>query len=338
MQGYWKLNSMVIVFAFCLSWYMGIYVTAVLSDTKDIGNEDPLSLPLINDKGAPLVAMLDTNTINKKIQVYIKTLMRNMIQNSVQEQIQGVFRTLLEENTTKDLIRNITMQEINDVVKAQGQEKLFHPVGNEGKSKRDCTDIRKMNTKATSGVYTIFPKNQYKVKVYCDMNTDGGGWTIIQRRFDGSVNFQRNWKKYENGFGKVDGEYWLGNKHIHSLTSSGKCLATSEKYELRIDITKLSNKKKYAVYKTFVVDDAASKYKRTVGNYSGNAGNNLVYHNRMKFSTVDQDNDQYYDSCVDTWGPWWHKGCCRSGLNSKFEENMYWQYYAKTSIMMIRKL
>ena len=58
-----------------------------------------------------------------------------------------------------------------------------------------------------------------------------------------------------------------GNKHIHSLTSSGT-------YELKIDLTDLSHTKKYAVYKTFVVGDAASKYKLTVGDYSGNAGNN----------------------------------------------------------------
>ncbi|CAC5362071.1 unnamed protein product [Mytilus coruscus] len=61
-----------------------------------------------------------------------------------------------------------------------------------------------------SGVYPIF-RDESEVKVYCDMTTDSGGWTIIQRRLDGSVNFHRQWTDYENGFGNVDGEYWLGD-------------------------------------------------------------------------------------------------------------------------------
>lgn len=59
-----------------------------------------------------------------------------------------------------------------------------------------------------------------------------------------------------------------GNRYIYTLTSSGT-------YELRIDLTDLSNTKKYAVYKTFIVGNAASKYKLTIGEYSGNAGNNI---------------------------------------------------------------
>ncbi|VDI37594.1 Hypothetical predicted protein [Mytilus galloprovincialis] len=164
------------------------------------------------------------------------------------------------------------------------------------------------------------------------MTTDGGGWTIIQRRLDGSVDFQRTWTDYENGFGNLHGEYWLGNKHIHSLTSSGK-------YELRIDLTDKSNTEKYAVFNTFVVGDAASKYKLTIGNYSGNAGDKMAYHNGMKFSTTDQDNDQSSGKCVDNYGPWWHKNCCQSGLNMEFKSILYWSgNTAKTSVMMIRKL
>ncbi|XP_052086143.1 ficolin-1-like [Mytilus californianus] len=168
------------------------------------------------------------------------------------------------------------------------------------------------------------------------MNTDGGGWTIIQRRIDGWFQFQRPWIDYENGFGIVDEEYWFGNKHIHSLTSSGK-------YELRIDLTDLSNRKKYAVYKTFVVGDAASRYKLTVGDYIGTAGDSMTIQNGMKFSTIDQDND--LDSgadCAKTYGAWWHNHCGASCLNRRFISNLCWRSFsrnsAKTSVMMLRKL
>ena len=71
-----------------------------------------------------------------------------------------------------------------------------------------------------SGVYTVNPDNEIPFQVYCDMHTDGGGWTVFQRRMDGSVDFYRNWNDYVNGFGDLKGEFWLGLEKIYRLTAS----------------------------------------------------------------------------------------------------------------------
>ncbi|CAG2240823.1 unnamed protein product [Mytilus edulis] len=83
---------------------------------------------------------------------------------------------------------------------------------------RDCSDIKESNTR--SGVYTISIDTVGGKQVYCDMDVDGGGWIVIQRRSNWKVKFERTWNEYENGFGDVAGEHWLGNKLERQ--SSGK--------------------------------------------------------------------------------------------------------------------
>ncbi|KAK3587898.1 hypothetical protein CHS0354_014410 [Potamilus streckersoni] len=58
--------------------------------------------------------------------------------------------------------------------------------------------------------------------VLCDMDTDGCGWTVFQRRVDGTVNFARGWTEYQVGFGNLKGKFWLGNQQLHLLTKQGR--------------------------------------------------------------------------------------------------------------------
>ena len=152
------------------------------------------------------------------------------------------------------------------------------------------------------------------------METDGGGWTVFQRRQDGSVDFYRNWVEYEEGFGNLNGEFWLGLSKIHHLTPDGT-------NTLRVDLGDFENNTAYAQYSTFSIGDCITEYTLNVGGYSGTAGDNLEYGHPligMKFSTKDNDNDNHErgGSCaIDYKGAWWFNNCMQTHLNAPYHPN-----------------
>ena len=149
------------------------------------------------------------------------------------------------------------------------------------------------------------------------MQTDGGGWTVFQRRMDGSTNFYRSWDEYKRGFGNKSREFWLGLDAIHELTRRGGI-------SLRVDLTTAAGSKYYAAYINFGIGTEISKYKLVIARYSGTAGNWLGRHHGMRFSTKDRDNDVWQGHCAaQRNGAWWYGSCVDSDLNSRFS-NMYW--------------
>ena len=133
-----------------------------------------------------------------------------------------------------------------------------------------CTELLE-NGFTSSGVYTISPDGGKPIQVLCDMTTDGGGWTVFQRRLDGSVDFYRDWESYKNGFGDLNGEFWLGNDNLHRLTAF-------DDVTLRVDLEDFEGNKTYAEYTTFKVADEVDKYRLLIGGYSGTAGESMIYH------------------------------------------------------------
>ncbi|NXS63007.1 FCN1 protein, partial [Brachypteracias leptosomus] len=178
---------------------------------------------------------------------------------------------------------------------------------------RNCQELLGKG-KILSGWYTIYPQSCNATTVFCDMDTDGGGWIVFQRRWDGSVNFLRDWDSYKRGFGNQLTEFWLGNDNIHFLTSLGPC-------ELRIDLRDFENNYYFAKYASFRVLGESEKYKLVLGDFlGGNAGDSLSYHKDMPFSTTDQDNDMSSFNCATEYkGAWWYNDCHYSNLNG-----MYW--------------
>ena len=103
-----------------------------------------------------------------------------------------------------------------------------------------------------SGIYSLDPDGKGPMHVSCDMTTDGGGWTVIQQRFDNSTDFYLDWPSYKQGFGTLTGNLWLGNDNIHRLTASGNTV-------LRVELGDWDMITAHAVYGTCNVDDESGR-------------------------------------------------------------------------------
>ncbi|ELU02779.1 hypothetical protein CAPTEDRAFT_142228 [Capitella teleta] len=177
----------------------------------------------------------------------------------------------------------------------------------------NCADIQNRGN-SLSGVYTIKTRGGPEMRVYCDMKTDGGGWLVFQRRQDGSQDFFLTWREYASGFGDLSGEFWLGNRNLHVLTST-------QRYEMRVDLRDLEGETRFARYSTFRVASEDQKFALTVKGYSdGTAGDAMRFHNGQAFTTKDMNNDVASTiSCANLYkGAWWYKDCYHSNLNGLY--------------------
>ncbi|XP_038157376.1 fibrinogen-like protein 1 [Cyprinodon tularosa] len=222
----------------------------------------------------------------------------------------------------------------------------------------DCSQVYGSGLKS-SGLYRIKPSGSPStVKVYCDM-TDGGGWTVLQRRINGTESFNRSWTDYKDGFGDLNAEFWLGNDNLHLLTTQGN-------YSVRINLEDFDGHQRYAEYKNFQVANEKDQYRLTFGAYVGTAGDALTGsyqapdskwagHQGMKFSTYDQDNDNYRGSCAqEDKGGWWFNKCHSANLNGVYYPNGHysavtddgvvwypwrgWWYSLKSCVMKLRPI
>ncbi|XP_072032412.1 fibrinogen C domain-containing protein 1-A-like [Amphiura filiformis] len=180
----------------------------------------------------------------------------------------------------------------------------------------DCSDVAAQGPYA-SGIYTITPwddlGNKGSFKVFCDMKTDDAGWTVFQKRINGSVDFYRDWVEYKNGFGDLDGEFWLGLDKLNRLTS------TQVTWQLKVELEDFEGNTAYALYDDFHIGDELTQFQLSIGTYSGTAGDALRLHEGMKFSTKDKDNDIWSSDCASTrGGAWWYGGCEHSNLNGPY--------------------
>ena len=184
----------------------------------------------------------------------------------------------------------------------------------------NCKEIFDSDQK-TTGLYRIYPGGTAgEFTVFCDMTLLGGGWTIILRRLNESLSFNRNWTDYRNGFGKFNANFWLGLEKIKDITAHN-----NQTYQLYIGLQSFTPSDPVArsLYESFSLGNEASKYKLNIGGLSSTitntAGNALANHNGRQFSTADDDNDSNVDNCaLDLCAGWWYTSCLDSHLTGKY--------------------
>ena len=215
----------------------------------------------------------------------------------------------------------------------------------------DCSDLKDV----PSGEYSFQLDHEGKrpVKVWCDQDTDGGGWTVIQQRkpkatAESPLDFNKSWYDYKIGFGTPSDDYWVGLQNIHIWTNS-------RHYELRIELTSFGdeNTSAFAHYKEFYLENEDNNYRIHVSGYKGTAGDALtgkgtsdkLRANGMMFTTKDKDNDLSKDiNCSTEFGigGWWFSSCSWANLNGPYyfpDENkdggigINWHTWKKNTFM-----
>ena len=151
--------------------------------------------------------------------------------------------------------------------------------------------------------------------VYCKMDDQRGGWTVIQRNhFDSHDYFNNSWKDYVEGFGNLEDNFWYGLKSIH-------CLTQNRPWEMKINYHIKNGDWYHPHYNQFSVGSASEGYPLTIGGYTG--GDDIDWFadhplNGMKFSTPGTDNDRSSGNCAAQWKTgWWYNNCTNININTK---------------------
>ncbi|UJR14481.1 hypothetical protein I4U23_001478 [Adineta vaga] len=193
----------------------------------------------------------------------------------------------------------------------------------------DCAAVYRnaqaSNQHAPTGVYEIWPREGKPFMVLCDMDTDGGGWIVFQKRGDfvPQEDFYRTWLEYKRGFGDLHRQFWLGNDRLAMLTNQ-------DRYQLRVDLEDFDGQKRYAQYYSFRVSNELDKYRLALESFvKGDAGDSLLIHSGKRFSTKDEDNDLHTSSCAQVYnGAWWYGSCHSSNLNGGYLRGHHPTIYA----------
>jgi ficolin len=177
-----------------------------------------------------------------------------------------------------------------------------------------CNQLQSASPASPSGVYTLDPDGAgglAEFQASCDMVTDGGGWTVFQRRQD-ATGFDLPFADYQAGFGDPTGSHWLGLDRLAALTTTARTL--------RVELGSPTLGSTAVTYSIFAVGPAAGGYVLSVAFPSDATRDSLTYHAGMPFTTRDRDLDANpTGNCADLFpGGWWFNYCHTSHLNGVY--------------------
>ncbi|KAM3862640.1 angiopoietin-2a [Diretmus argenteus] len=296
---------------------------------KEMEEQRQVELKMLQDEKQQLQALIERQTaiIGELEQQLLRVSSNNTaLQHQQQELVE----------TVNNLIHTISVTAAGETKAAMMQDTPT--------TYMDCAAVFKSGN-TESGVYALTLPNT-TLEAFCDMETDGGGWTILQKRFDGRVDFHRTWKEYKMGFGEPSSEHWLGNEFVSRLTNQ-------QPYKLRIQLGDWEGNSGFSQYEQFFLDSEAQHYRIHLKGYSGTAGKiSSLGQPGSDFSTKDADNDKCVCKCSQlTTGGWWFDACGPSNLNGMYYQHgqnsnrfngikwYYWKgsgYSLKATTMMFR--
>ncbi|XP_032309202.1 ryncolin-2-like [Drosophila ananassae] len=240
----------------------------------------------------------------------------------------------VEQERHGELLEDLSHKLDTCVSRSSVEAKLY------GKS---CAEPSVLTQNSEIIVVVVPQYSKHPFVVACDQLSHGGGWTIFLRRTDGSEDFYRDWNDYKNGFGRLEGEFFLGLDKLHAITSA-------QPQELLVLLEDNEGQRRYQVYDNFKVGSEEEGFAlQSLGNSSGSAGDALATHLGQKFTTKDRDNDKHATAnCAVTYSSaWWYNACHHSNLAGKYGDNTHgkginWYqfkghtYSLKRAQMMIR--
>ncbi|XP_005337763.2 angiopoietin-related protein 3 [Ictidomys tridecemlineatus] len=312
-----------------------------------VKNEEVKNMSLeLNSK---LESLLEEKILLQHKVRYLEEQLTNLIQNQpeIQEHPEVTsLKTFVEQqdNSIKDLLQTVEEQykqlnqqhsqikEIENQLRRTGiQEPTENSLSSKSRAPRttpplqlnetknteqdgipaDCSDIYKRGER-TSGIYTIRPSNSQAFDVYCEVKS-GNPWTLIQHRIDGSQNFNETWENYRNGFGRLDGEFWLGLEKIYSIVKTSN-------YILQFELEDWKDNKHYIEY-SFHLGNHETNYTLHLVEIAGNVPKSLPEHRDLTFSTWDHK-AKGHSNCPEMYsgGWWWHHVCGENNLNGKYNK------------------
>ncbi|XP_067867292.1 angiopoietin-2-like isoform X2 [Heterodontus francisci] len=267
-------------------------------------------------------------------------------QSKIIQELEKQLSVATQNNSILQSQQVLLMETVHNLLNMVSQGNEILRIAEDQVAFKDCAEVYNSGL-TTNGVYTLhIPNTTETVKVFCDMEINGGGWTVFQHREDGNVEFHRDWKEYKLGFGDPSGEYWLGNEFVHLLTSQSP-------HVLRIQLKDWNGNEAFAFFDHFFLGSEEQKYQLHIKGYSGTAGRtSSLSPSGTNFSTKDADNDECGCKCSQmASGGWWFQACGPSNLNGMYYSGgmntirfngikwHYWKgshYSLKSTTMMIR--